>query len=123
MVLMGIMMSLVGPLANNVVAKAQAQTERLQLESLIKRSSFRAFASGRGGVIDFFDNQVVGEFVPKKQEVVTFETLHFPNQRVTFSKSGFPQSQQLIVELPNRTIRLNLLNIIDGEGQVIDAKG
>lgn len=121
LLLMGIMMSLVGPMVVNVVHKAEAQTERLRLESLIKRASFQAFASGSGGSLTLFDNRVEGRFAKQSLRVIEFKALHFPRQLLHFSKAGFPDQRQLTVELPGKILTLNLNHIIDGKGKVVDA--
>lgn len=119
-IMMG-MMSLTAPFAMNVIDKAKAQTELIALENILKKSSTKAFTSGKGLIVRLKGNRLEVIVQPSKRlfqiieqeasPILTkeFEFLSFTNQELVFNSNGFSNANSItfLSRGLNKSIELN----------------
>tara|TARA_B110000902_G_C14208511_1_gene550480 strand:+ start:23 stop:463 length:441 start_codon:yes stop_codon:yes gene_type:complete len=112
MVVIAIMMTMLGLVGGGVidgVARSQAQTEVVSVYSLIKKSGARAFSNGQTMVLSLNDNRAV---LSTKSNLVladiTFEYLHFDNQKIIFRRNGLPHRFDLYLSVRGKPRELDL---------------
>ena len=104
------MMGIVGGVTERSIEKTGAQTELVALHSLIKKVSVDSFAAGRVAIIAFSGSNVEVVYEEHQAAVITYEYLFFSDQKITFNRNGFPNTQSLAVEVGghSRVIDLHL---------------
>jgi len=99
--IMSTLMGLVGPLAINAYDKAQAKTEKYQLNNFINKLSYEAFTQGQTKRIDLEGNQVSiyagEEEIPAK--VFNFKYLFFQPQYINLNSNGFTLSDTIDLQI------------------------
>ncbi|CAI8296717.1 MAG: Uncharacterised protein [Porticoccaceae bacterium UBA1117] len=101
------LLSLVGSSALESIERAKAQTEIIELYSLVKKSSVHSFASGRSVALVFKGRQIninIEGDVPSEK---IFNHLSFDSQVVSFNRNGLPD--KVSISLDNRGIRRRLI--------------
>ena len=106
-------LGLVGGATVESVDRARAQTELISLYGLFKKSSVRAFASGRS--IDLrLEGADVSILIEGRDPVQKqFEHLLFDDQIVSFNRNGLPDTLLVTVKVRGISRQLDLHAIFD----------
>ncbi|CAH1552967.1 type II secretion system protein [Vibrio rotiferianus] len=130
LVILGTMLSLVGPLAVSNVDKAKVTTEIAQLNNWITKVSLSAYYKGFPIIASFEGKQIrvfaepVTRFDDKEEQIdhqpneteiidkIEFDVLFFQPQQIQFNKNGFPLQDTLRYQLNNSQIELSVLDIV-----------
>lgn len=114
MSIMGLILSLVGPLALRVVDKAQAQSEFISFKNSLKKISYIAFASAteHSVVVDMQKISILkaDETIQQSQ----FKYLQFSPQKITFNSRGYPFPESINVKIINKTEKINVFKLVEG---------
>ena len=109
-VLMMLVISLVAPMGVNMVEKAKAQTEYIQLQSFFKKRSQQAFLSSQVVYIETSDNSLTYWQRGDQRTVKTFDNLVFSKEisKFSFNRTGLPSLLLLDVQVGNKALTLDL---------------
>lgn len=118
MSIMALLITLVGPASLKFVAKAQAQSEFIQLKNDLKKISYLSFASATTYQVNF--EQFQGQIIKNEQQTkgLNYEHLNFAKQMIVFNSRGYPTPEYLVVDFVNKTEKINLFKLVEG----VDAK-
>ena len=117
MTLMGVVLSLVAPMGMNMVTKARAQTEYLQLQQKMNSMATHAFTQAQPLELVFDDNTLTSYRFDSVASVLifnqseTFEFISFPEkQTVRFNRNGIPNTNSIDVLVRSNEKQLMLAN-------------
>lgn len=117
MTLMGVVLSLVAPMGMNMVTKARAQTEYLQLQQKMNSMATHAFTQAQPLDLVFDDNTLTSYRFDSVASVLifnqseTFEFISFPEkQTVRFNRNGIPNTNSIDVLVRSNEKQLMLAN-------------
>lgn len=109
MAVLGIVMSLVGPLALNSFEKAQARIEIMTLTRWMDDLSYRAFLSHQDVILELKGKQAYASSNKVSfAKTIDFEYLYFQPQTVTFNRNGFSQLEEIRYQKGNQQIAIQL---------------
>ncbi|MCS6191613.1 MULTISPECIES: pilus assembly FimT family protein [Shewanella] len=118
LVIMGILLSLVGPLAVENVDKVTIKTEEKQFKNWLVKTSFSAFNRGVPLTITLHGHQVVAfTDIHSEQpdavsampiDSITFDGLFFQPQTFLLNKNGFPSQQTVEYQLLDKQFSINI---------------
>jgi prepilin-type N-terminal cleavage/methylation domain-containing protein len=114
MSIMGLILSLVGPLALNMIDKAQAQSEFISFKNNLKKISYISFASATEHSVTL-DVQTIS--ILKADESIQqsqFKYLQFPSQKITFNSRGYPFPESINVSFNNKIETINVFKLVEG---------
>jgi prepilin-type N-terminal cleavage/methylation domain-containing protein len=114
MSIMTIIISIVGPLSLNMIDKAQAQSEYIQLKNELKKISFLAFASASSHELTFSNKQLILTKGLKNKKVYNFDYLSFSPQSIAFNSHGYPFPENLSVSFLKKNEEVNLFKLVEG---------
>lgn len=93
--LMGLVLSLVGPLSVDSFEKIRSRDEVLKLKHFLRSASAEAFLSGQWLRIEARENRVAMGNEDGERMSKDFTYLSFPDQVLDLSPQGLPQTRQL----------------------------
>ncbi|WP_299791216.1 prepilin-type N-terminal cleavage/methylation domain-containing protein [uncultured Shewanella sp.] len=119
LVIMGVLLSLVGPLAVNNLDKVTVKTEEKQLQNWLIKTSFSAFNRGTPLSVNLQGHQVVVYAATPLElegnsadtdpiDLITFETLFFQPQTLLLNKNGFPSADTVEYQLTDKQFSINV---------------
>jgi prepilin-type N-terminal cleavage/methylation domain-containing protein len=115
--IMGLILSLVGPLTLKVIDRAQAQSELISFKNNLKKVSYVAFVSSTEHTFVFEDNNAIIFKADKKYAKISFKHLLFTPQELTFNSRGYPSPEILEFNSANKTVSLNVFRLIEGANE------
>tara|TARA_B110000285_G_C14873877_1_gene490539 strand:- start:244 stop:684 length:441 start_codon:yes stop_codon:yes gene_type:complete len=116
LVVMTIMISalaLVGGMTIGSVARAQAQIEVISLYSLVKKSSVKAFSSGRSVILSFASSNIDIRVDGRASVIKKFNHLTFDDQVIHFNRNGLPDSLVVLIAVGGKKRSLDLVPLFD----------
>lgn len=123
LVIMGVLLSLVGPLAVQNLDKVTVKTEEKQFQNWLIKTSFSAFNRGSPLALNLQGHQVVvyaatqfeqeGSSEANSEDTdpidsITFETLFFQPQTLLLNKNGFPSADTVEYQLTDKQFSINV---------------
>ncbi len=105
---------LVGGLTVNSVEKAQAQTELVGFSNMIKKISFRAFASGNSIALSLDENRAKVSRNRKIMAEEFFDHINFSEQEIIFNRNGYPDVPSVSLGIRDKIREIALLPLITG---------
>jgi prepilin-type N-terminal cleavage/methylation domain-containing protein len=116
MLIMGAMLSLVGPLAVRNVESAKYKTEEMQFKNWLVKMSHTAFYSGQRVTIDL-EGKLASATLGERKDSLEFESLFFQPQQFTLSKNGFPSVGSVLYQERDKTVKLDIIEHIYEKGK------
>ncbi len=113
---------LVGGLTVNSVEKAQAQTELVGFSNMIKKISFRAFASGNSIALSLDEHRAQ---VSRNDEIMAekiFDHIIFSAQEIIFNRNGYPDVSSVSLGVRDKTREIALLPLITGSPNTMQSE-
>lgn len=114
MSIMAIVLSLVGPLTIRMIDRAQAQSELISFKNTLQRMSYLSFARATEHSLIFENQQVTLKKADKVINQSTFDYLSLGDQSLTFNSRGYPSPEILTIELPSRSVQVNIFRLVEG---------
>ena len=121
--IVGVLMTMVGPLAVQSVEKAQAKQEMLSLKNLLRKVSAKAFNTGNEYRVILSGKQVtlyLADNEEKPQELFEFEYLFFQPQKLYYSNKGFVEPTLVKGTYRDKPLDLDLNLWINGQEVKVD---
>lgn len=105
--LMGLVLTLVGPLLQHQVEKADASAEFIEARQYINNSGKVAFLQNKQ-VFLVFDGKVLTRKMAGHHEEVEYNHLFFPKQELIFNPHGYTDSRSIQVVAGRRHLEIEL---------------
>ncbi len=96
--IMGVIMSVVGPFAQQQIQRSEATSEYMEAQSIIRNAGRKAFLAGQPVVLTFNGKLLVSDqpgLVADKQ----FVHLFFPEQQILFNANGLSAQTQVRLQV------------------------
>jgi prepilin-type N-terminal cleavage/methylation domain-containing protein len=114
MSIMGLVLSLVGPLTLKMIDRAQAQSEFISFKNSLKKLSYISFASAtEHSVVLDMQRMTILKASESNQESL-FKYLQFSPQKITFNSRGYPFPESIDVTVINKVEKINVFRLIEG---------
>jgi prepilin-type N-terminal cleavage/methylation domain-containing protein len=111
--IMMLALTLVAPFGVNMVTKARAQVEWVELQNLVKSASARAFLNAQSVNLVLSGSEVAVGLDPESPVQIEFEYLEFDQTySVWFSRNGVPSLDMLTVNVGEQVRELQLNTMI-----------
>ena len=121
------MITLVGPLAMNTVAKAEAQSEYLSFCGTLRRASIKAFVNGSGiklildkntlTAVKIVPTLIANQHVEFDENNILFERtyqyLNFSDTVINFNKNGIANLMTIKLSQGNRNREIDLIALLE----------
>lgn len=118
LVIMGTLLSLVGPMAVKNVEKMGIKTEEMQFKNWLSKSVFVAFNRGESIEVKLEGYSVTAQVRSSNEQLKTidsirFDSLFFQPQDIYFNKNGFFRPETVYYQLAGESYELDLLSIMN----------
>ncbi len=110
--LMGLVLTLVGPLLQNQVTKADASAEFIEAGQYINNSSKVAFLQNTPVSLSF-DGRVLTRKMAGRQDQVEYNHLFFPKQQLVFNQHGYSDSRSISVVAGRRQLEIEITGQVE----------
>ena len=108
--ILGVVGSLIAPVAFNSIDRARAETDYLKLDRQLDMVSFQAYSRGAGATVRLVGSEMHWSVGDDYRGVEVYPTLAFPGeQAIAFAPSGIakPASVEVLVAGSAKELRLN----------------
>jgi len=117
LVIMGTLLSLVGPMAVKNVEKMSVKTEEMQFKNWLSKSVFSAFNRGVPVNVKLEGHSATAlvrssDGQSKTIDLIQFDSLFFQPQDIHFNKNGFFLPGTAYYQLAGETYELDLLSVM-----------
>lgn len=119
--ILGLVMTLVSPLAAERVQKAKARAEFLEFKGQLKLASLHAFTRGISTEITLHDHYATRVDSDGEKREISFEYIHFPSQQFVINTNGYPSVAVVTVNLQSWKREISFHEIVGTEKDAIYA--
>lgn len=110
MMISGILMAFVGPVAFEQIDSAKAKSEIKKLKGIIRYSSMESYTEGKGISVQFSNNKTYKDNDISTQ--LTFFYITFPKQNIFFNRNGYPNQVKLTYSYKNEITHLDIYSLL-----------
>lgn len=114
MTILGLLLSLIGPMTIQSIEKAQAKSELLSVKNWLKNKSTSAYLEGQGIQVDVKGKSIMYKRASsQKVEIRKLDYLFFQPQTFNINSKGYIDLDELKGLYRNKPLTLNLKRIIN----------
>lgn len=103
--LMGLVLTLVGPMLQHQVERADASAEYIEARQYINNSGKVAFLQNQRVVL-YFDGKTLNRQIAGRDERIEYNHLFFPKQQLVFNPHGYTESESVSVVAGRRHLEI-----------------
>lgn len=122
LVIMGVLLTLVGPFTVDMVDKGKARNEQLELVRWLKSQSFKAFNRNQAMQFKMDDSSITRVSINAGQAEATvelsFEFIYFQQQTLNLNHNGFAEQENLNYLIKGQVYEVKLAELFEGKSEL-----